>query len=67
MIARVKVVLAAAVTWLVFIGFVATVVADEIPGVAGWAVRIAAWATTAVSIIRRVTPVLPEDRGVLPD
>ena len=66
MIERVKVVMSAAVTWLTVLGAVAVIVADEVPGVAGWALRVAAVAGTAVSIIRRVEPVLPERRGVLP-
>lgn len=64
---RVRVVLREAVTWLVFAGIVASAVAAEIPGaVAEWAVRIGAWLATAVAIIRRVTPVLPSERGILP-
>jgi hypothetical protein len=56
----------AAVTWLTFAGAVAVIVADEIPGVSGWALRVAAIIATAISIIRRVEPVIPERRGVLP-
>lgn len=63
---RVRVILRSAVTWLTVLGAVAVIVADEVPGVAGWALRVAAVAGTAVSIIRRVEPVIPERRGVTP-
>lgn len=56
----------AAVTWLTFAGAVAVIVADEVPGASGWALRIAAVIGTAISIIRRVEPVIPERRGVIP-
>lgn len=72
---RVKVILGAAVTWLTAAGLILTIFAEEIASVAPagaaedvtvWLVRIVAWIGAAVTIIRRVTPVLPEERGVLP-
>lgn len=64
---RVRVVLSAAVTWLVFAATVVTIVLQEVdvPAVT----RFGGYALTvigvAVAIIRRVTPVLPSERGVL--
>ena len=75
MIARIKVVSAAAVTWLTAAGIILTIFSEEIGSVlptgaaeewAMWVVRIIAWIGAAVAIIRRVTPVLPDERGVLP-
>jgi hypothetical protein len=74
-IARVKVVLSAAVTWLVVASSVVTVFADEIAPIipAPWSERASAIAVTvlgvlaaAIAIIRRVSPVLPDERGILP-
>lgn len=74
-IARVKVVLAAAVTWIVVASTVVTLASDEIAKVlpAGDAETVGAVATkivtvllTVVAIIRRVQPVLPAERGILP-
>lgn len=72
--ARARVVLTGFVTWLIVINTVlvqaAQVLADHAP--AGWdtAVRwvgmAAAVVGTAIAIIRRVTQVLPEERGLLP-
>jgi hypothetical protein len=70
-----KVVFSAAVTWLVFASAVVTIASEEIAAVVGegtaedvtaWSLRILAVLGAAIGIIRRVTPVLPEDRGILP-
>lgn len=71
--ARLLVALTAAVTWLIAAGMVLGQLAGQVgdlgpvgADVARWALRVAAWAATAVLIIRRVTPVLKSDRGLLP-
>lgn len=75
LIERVKVVAGAAVTWLVAASIVITIFSEEIGGlltddtaalVASWATTAVGWLGAAVAIIRRVTPVLPEERGILP-
>lgn len=70
---RIHVIARAAVTWLVTLAGVLTIVADELTEALGadhvvvaWIVRVVAWVAVAVAIIRRSTPVLPEARGVLP-
>lgn len=74
-VAKVKVVLSAAVTWITVAFGVVVIVSDEavkvLPAgaaetVAGVAVRVVAVLGAAVAIIRRVTPVLPDERGLLP-
>jgi small neutral amino acid transporter SnatA (MarC family) len=74
-IARTKVVLSAAVTWLVVAAAVLAIIAEELakvlPDGPGQAVArvlgIALMAIgCAIAIIRRVTPVLPDERGILP-
>lgn len=73
--AQARVILAAAPTYLVgaatVIPFIAEQVGTLVPsGAAETIVRVAAWLVAAcgvaVAIIRRVTPVLPTMRGVLP-
>lgn len=75
MFARLKVILSEVTTYLVAAGAVVGIVADEVGQVlpAGWqdnAVQIGGAVVgvigAAVAIIRRVTPVLPADRGILP-
>ena len=75
LIARAKVILTAAVTYIVIASTVLTVAAEEIgkvftDGQAAQVLtiitRILAALAAAVSIIRRVTPVLPDERGILP-
>lgn len=70
---RVKVILTSLVTWLVAAGAVGAILTDELTGVIGadhpvvnLIARVVVIAGTAVSIIRRVTPVLPQEVGVLP-
>lgn len=74
-IARAKVVLLAAPTYLVAVSAVVSILADEIAMVlpAGMAmtlgalaVRVVAVLGAAIGIIRRVTPVVVADRGLLP-
>lgn len=74
LIARARVVLRAAPTWLTAVSVVLTAAAREISTVAPdggedvvrWLVTAAAWLASAVAIIRRVTPVPAQERGVLP-
>ena len=73
--ARLKVILGSWVTYLTAASSVVVILADEIAKVlpAGYADDVGRWGLVAVavigaivSIIRRVTPVIPEDRGILP-
>lgn len=71
-IERLRVILTAAVTWLVAIAAVLAIVAEEIADAFGadfpalvWIARVAVVIGVAIAIIRRVTPVLPEARGVV--
>lgn len=66
-LARIKVILTAAPTYLTALAVAASVFAQEVgPGpVAEWAVTIGAWLTSAVVIIRQVTPVAKDERGIL--
>lgn len=75
LVERIKVVAGAAVTWLVAASVMITIFSEEIGGLlnndtaaafASWATTAVGWLGAAVAIIRRVTPVLPEERGVLP-
>lgn len=73
MIDRIKVILTAAVTWLVVLATVLTIVAGELQDQGGdfapvvaWIARIITVIGVVVTIIRRVTPVLPQQRGLLP-
>lgn len=72
LIARTRVILTAAVTWLVIGGSVLTMLAGELataglaPEWTDWLVKVAGWTATAVLIIRRVSPVTETERGVLP-
>ena len=64
---QIRVVLTAAVTWLTVAGTIAAILVDELAGfptVANVAARAVVVLATATAIIRRVTPVLPDDRGV---
>ena len=63
---RVKVFLTAAPTYLVALTAALTVLADQLPNAPQWIATVVVWITTAVLIIRRVTPVPVEDRGLLP-
>lgn len=72
---RAKVVATALVTWLVVLVAALQVVIDEIAPLlpAPWDQKVTSWLLSAISvvsvailIIRRVTPVPPEERGILP-
>lgn len=72
---RLRVILTAAVTWLLVAQAALVAFADQIGPLlpTPWADRINAFIISAVAvivaviaIIRRVTPVLPEERGILP-
>lgn len=73
-LARVRVVLTAAPTYLLTASTVVVVLRDEIAGlfpaaaedVSRWSVTVLAVLAAAVRIIRRVAPVLPAERGLLP-
>lgn len=75
MVERLQVIAAQAVTYIVLIGVVLGIVVEELapyednPAVA-WVIRAAGavivTAGVAAAIIRRVTPVLPHERGILP-
>lgn len=74
-LARVKVILRAAPTYLVALGAILTILVDELTPYADvpaveWVLRVlgvlVVVAGVAVSIVRRVEPVVPERRGVLP-
>lgn len=71
--AKAKVVLTAAVTWLIALEAALIVLSDELAKAipVPWADRVTAWVLiaigvigTAIAIIRRVTPVLPDERGI---
>jgi hypothetical protein len=72
---RARAVMTDLVTWVVFGSAVATIATEEIAQVvpSGWqdnvvvlGGRVAAWLGAAVMILRRVTTVLPSERGLLP-
>lgn len=74
LLARARVILTAAPTYLVAAGAVVSIVADEVSKIlpAGWqdnaaqiAGAVAGVIGAAVLIVRRVTPVLVEERGLL--
>ena len=73
-LARVRVVLTAAPTYLTSAAVAVALARDEIAKlfpeaaeeVGRWAVPIAAGLLAAARVIRRVTPVLPAERGLLP-
>jgi hypothetical protein len=74
LLARVRVVLTAAPTYLTAAATAIALAREEIAAtfptaaepIARWAVPVAAALLCAARIIRRVTPVLPEERGLLP-
>ena len=70
---RIKVFLTAAVTWLVVLGGVLTIVIAQLTPVLGidhpviiWLSGAVVWIAVIVQIIRRSTPILPSARGILP-
>jgi hypothetical protein len=74
LVSKAKVVAGAAVTWLVALSIVITSAAPEIAGlfpeasedILTWAARVVGWLAVAVTIARRVSPVAPDERGLLP-
>lgn len=51
----------------IFSGQIATAFPGGVPeDWTAWIVRALAWLATAIAIIRQVTPVIPEERGILP-
>lgn len=76
LLARLRVVARALPTWLALVALAAPVIAEEAAEVLpdGWgqrvtaiALTVAAVAVAALNVIRRLTPVAPEERGLLPD
>lgn len=68
---RIKVILRAAPTWItlaiaVLTTLAATLEAEGMVEVARYLVIVIGWLTGAISIIRRVTPVDANERGILP-
>lgn len=75
LLARIRVILTAAPTWLVFAALFVSTVTEEVAKVlpADWAAQvvtvgghIVSWLAAAIAIVRRVAPVLPAERGILP-
>lgn len=73
--ARLRVILTAAVTWLLVAQAALVAFADQIGPFlpTPWADRVNAFIVSAIAVvvaviavIRRVTPVLPDERGILP-
>lgn len=68
LMSRVKVVASAAVTWLTIAGAVATLLVEQLadfPAAADVASKAVIMIATATTIIRRVTPVAINERGLL--
>lgn len=72
---RIVVILKAAPTWLVAASTFIAIFSEEIVAVlpdsldatvAEWTTIAVGWLGAAIVIIRRVTPVLPDERGILP-
>jgi hypothetical protein len=72
---RIKVILGSAVTYITIVQAILVILAEEIAklfaegdaqNVINVIIRVGAVLAAAVSIIRRVTPVLPSQRGLLP-
>ena len=66
-ISKVRVVLTSVVTIATALAFAAAEVAEsaEVPVVGDTAGRVAIFLTAAIAVIRRVTPVAAEERGLL--
>lgn len=70
---RIRTILGAAVTWLVTAAAILTILIGELGSIAGVPAEVVQLlgtalviVTAAITIIRRVTPVLPTARGLLP-
>lgn len=75
LLARIRVILTAAPTWLVLAALTVPIVTEEVAKVlpTSWAEQVVTvggyvvgWLGAAIAIIRRVTAVLPSERGILP-
>lgn len=73
LVPKIKVIASSAVTWLTFAVVVLTMFSEEIAAllpaesdVTTWIATAVVWLSAAIAIIRRVTPVIPEERGILP-
>lgn len=74
LIARIRVLLTAAPTWITAFSTIVVAFSDEISAafpasneeVARWSLIVLAALTAAGNIVRRVTPVLAGERGLLP-
>lgn len=72
MIARLKVIASAAVTWLIAASVLVSAAAPQIAelfptraeDITTWAARVVGWLAAAVLVIRRVSPVPADERGV---
>ena len=74
LIARIKVLASAANTWLVAIALIVPIavseIAQELPSdkaevVTKWGGKLIAWIGVAIAIVRRSTPVIKSQRGLL--
>ena len=74
-VAKLRVIFTAAVTYLTLGVTIVTIFAEEIAAMlpvgaaedlTQWALIAVGWLTAAITIIRRVSPVLPDERGILP-
>jgi hydrogenase/urease accessory protein HupE len=64
--ARIKTLSTTFVTWAIVASTALTIVSEELPSAAGTIAKIVAALGAAIAIVRRVTPVVYEDRGLLP-
>jgi len=70
LIARVRVVATAAVTWITMATVIITAVIPQLDSLgleswSQWAIRVVGWLAGAVAIIRRVAPVDADERGII--
>jgi hydrogenase/urease accessory protein HupE len=66
LLARIKTLSTTFVTYAIMASTALTIVSEELPSAAGTIAKVVAWIGAAVAIARRVTPVVTEDRGLLP-
>lgn len=64
--ARIKTLSTAFVTYAVMGSTVLTIVSEQLPSAAGVITKIVAALGAAIAIVRRVTPVIAAERGLLP-
>ena len=65
-LAKSKTLLTSFVTYAVLSSTVLTIVSEELPSAAGVIAKAVAFLATAVTIVRRVTPVIESQRGLTP-